>query len=78
MYKPANLDDLAYDVYSGKYGNSTTRKLLLGDLYIPVQNRVNEIWKLTCGHPEIWIENYILKKRRVNMYVPIYDDWGRY
>ncbi len=58
MLKPANLDDLAYDVLMDKYGRGDTRKILLGDLYIPVQRRVDEIYKFTCGHPEIWCDLY--------------------
>lgn len=42
MLKPANLDDLAYDVLMDKYGRGETRKLLLGKLYEPVQKRVDE------------------------------------
>lgn len=64
MLKPANLDDLAYDVLMDKYGRGDTRKILLGDLYTPVQRRVDEIYKITCGHPEIWRDLYRREKER--------------
>lgn len=58
MQKPPNLNDLAYDVLMDKYGDGRTRELLLGDLYIPVQKRINEIYRLTSGATDIWCDSY--------------------
>ena len=44
FYKPTSLDDLALEVIKGNYGNGETRKRLLGDLYEPVQDRVNQFY----------------------------------
>lgn len=40
------IDELAREVIAGKYGNGIKRKKLLGDLYKPVQKRVNELLKI--------------------------------
>ncbi len=64
MQKPANLDDLAYDVLMDKYGDGRTRELLLGELYIPVQRRVNEIYRLTSGLTHIWCDWYRKQKEK--------------
>lgn len=64
MLKPANLDDLAYDVLMDKYGRGDTRKLLLGKLYEPVQKRVDEIYNMTYGNPWIWCSLYLREKER--------------
>lgn len=66
MLKPANLDDLAYDVLMDKYGRGDTRKLLLGKLYDPVQKRVDEIYNMTHGQPWIWRSLYLREKEREN------------
>lgn len=44
-YKPRDILDIAFDTYSGLYGNGETRKNKLGDLYNDVQAIVNIIWK---------------------------------
>ena len=38
-----NIEELAKEVIAGKYGNGEERKQKLGNLYIEVQKRVNEI-----------------------------------
>ena len=38
-----NIEELAKEVIAGKYGNGEERKQKLGNLYIDVQKRVNEI-----------------------------------
>lgn len=65
MYKPPTLDDLAYDVLMDKYGRGDTRKMLLGDPYIPVQRRVDEIYNFTYGNPGLWC-NWYRRERRNN------------
>lgn len=40
-----DIDKLAYDVLAGVYGTGEARKKALGNLYSPVQKRVNEILK---------------------------------
>lgn len=64
MNKPPNLDDLAYDVLTDKYGQGETRKLLLGKLYGPVQERVDEIYNMTYGNPWIWCGRYLRERER--------------
>jgi hypothetical protein len=39
----ASTDTLANEVIEGKYGNGDQRKILLGDRFNEVQNKVNEI-----------------------------------
>ena len=41
----SDIDKIARDVISGKYGNGEARKKALGELYAVVQKRVNEILK---------------------------------
>lgn len=40
-----DIDKIARDVINGKYGNGEARKKALGELYVIVQKRVNEILK---------------------------------
>lgn len=37
------IDELAHEVIAGTFGNGDVRKYKLGELYDPVQDRVNEI-----------------------------------
>ena len=53
-----NIDEIARDVISGKYGNGNERKNKLGNLYEEVQKRVNEILKNNVSQETI----YIVKK----------------
>ena len=41
--KNKTIDEIAYEVIKGKYGNAEYRKNLLGDLYEKVEKKVNEI-----------------------------------
>ena len=54
-----DIEQLARDVISGKYGNGNERKNKLGNLYEEVQKRVNEILKNNISQETI----YIVKKR---------------
>lgn len=53
-----NIDEIARDVISGKYGNGNERKNKLGNLYEEVQKRVNEILKNNVSQETI----YFVKK----------------
>ena len=53
-----NIDAIARDVITGKYGNGNERKNKLGNLYEEVQKRVNEILKNNVSQETI----YIVKK----------------
>ena len=44
-YITSDIDQLAWDVIRGKYGNGAARKNALGDKYEAVQERVNELLK---------------------------------
>lgn len=44
-YISDDIDQLAWDVIRGKYGNGAARKNALGDKYEAVQERVNELLK---------------------------------
>ena len=50
-----NIDEIARDVISGKYGNGNERKNKLGNLYEEVQKRVNEILKNNVSQETIYI-----------------------
>ena len=51
--KPAvSIEQLAYDVIDGKYGDGEARKINLGELYSEVQAKVNEILKAENVHHE--------------------------
>ncbi len=53
-----SIDELAYEVIAGKYGNDEARKQALGNLYNQVQARVNEI----LGVNQNKQTTYIVKK----------------
>ena len=53
-----DIEQLARDVITGKYGNGNERKNKLGNLYEEVQKRVNEILKNNVSQETI----YIVKK----------------
>ena len=45
--KPSkNVDDLVLETILGEYGNGEDRKRMLGDMYEPVQNRINELYEI--------------------------------
>ena len=50
-----NIDAIARDVITGKYGNGNERKNKLGNLYEEVQKRVNEILKNNVLQEAIYI-----------------------
>lgn len=50
-----NIDAIARDVISGKYGNGNERKNRLGNLYEEVQKRVNEILKNNVSQETIYV-----------------------
>ena len=50
-----NIDAIARDVITGKYGNGNERKNKLGNLYEEVQKRVNEILKNNVLQETIYI-----------------------
>ena len=50
-----NIDAIARDVITGKYGNGNERKNKLGNLYEEVQKRVNEILKNNVSKETIYI-----------------------
>ena len=50
-----NIDAIARDVISGKYGNGNERKNKLGNLYEEVQKRVNEMLKNNVLQETIYI-----------------------
>ena len=50
-----NIDEIARDVISGKYGNGNERKNKLGNLYEEVQKRVIEILKNNVSQETIYI-----------------------
>ena len=50
-----NIDEIARDVISGKYGNGNERKNKLGNLYEEVQKRVNEILGNNVSQETIYI-----------------------
>jgi len=50
-----NIDAIARDVITGKYGNGNERKNKLGNLYEEVQKRVNEILKNNVSQETIYI-----------------------
>ena len=50
-----NIDAIARDVITGKYGNGNERKNKLGNLYEEVQKRVNEMLKNNVSKETIYI-----------------------
>ena len=40
------LDDYVLEVLLGEYGNGEDRKRMLGDMYEPVQNRINQLYEI--------------------------------
>lgn len=45
--KPSkSIDDLVLETILGEYGNGEDRKRMLGDMYQPVQNRINELYEI--------------------------------
>ena len=40
------VEEVAFDVIRGKYGNGDVRKRNLGDRYAEIQNKVNELYRI--------------------------------